>query len=428
MKSLLVLALAALFPVASRAQFIVDCTGATPGAFPSINAALPSAGPGSAILVTGPCTEDVYLTGQTNLALGAWWGQTATLNGRISISNLQGVYLYGLNVSSATSDGIAVASSRSVIVDTCTSNGNAGFGLSAGSVSEISVLAPSSFDNNAKGGLSVFGNSYVYMTAWNGLGHAITNNAGPGIWVSQASLTTFGHTTISNNTSSPGSNPGFGVSLFGGAKVQFGAISGSNVIQGNQAGGVSLQETSEITFWTFGGPPSFIQGNGPVGVTAGFGSQVTLFDDVEISGHTGPGLDLYASSQAYIFGANYIYNNGNASDPRSAGIRLDGNSEVFLRGGNVAQNVGPAILALVNSSADFTGVSFAANTRGIITCDSSAFMVSDLITSYASVPGVNCRIPHSLGNRGIWKSQPTMPDWSALKGLQNQYKARFLRK
>jgi hypothetical protein len=147
-----------------------------------------------------------------------------------------------------------------------------------------------------------------------------------------------------------------------------------------------------------------------------------LFDGVEISGHSGPGLDLFAMSQAYLFGANSIHNNGVASDSRSAAIRMDGNSEVFLRGGNVVQNVGPAILALVNSSADFKGVSFGSNTGGVITCDSSAFMISDISSGY-SPSVVNCRTPHSLGNRNMWKPVPVAPDWSALKALQKKYKA-----
>jgi hypothetical protein len=172
---------------------------------------------------------------------------------------------------------------------------------------------------------------------------------------SEASFLTFGHTTIANNVLGTGSSSGFGVDLRGGARAQFGAISGPNVITGNQQGGVSLQEKAEI--WN-GGSQTLIQNNGPVGVTASFGSQVTFFNDVEVSGHSGPALDLYANSQGYLFAANHLHNNGTVGDPRSAAIRVDGNSEAFQRGGLVSQNIGPAILALVNSSVDVTGVSF----------------------------------------------------------------------
>ncbi len=423
----LLLAFAVCFPAASRAQLVVDCTGATPGAFTTINAALPSAGPGTFILVTGPCTEDVALANQTNLFLGAWYGTRATVNGQISISDSHGIYLYGLNVSSATRSGISVSSTQAVIIDSCTSNGNAGNGLDLNGGSEALIISPASFDNNASGGIHLYTNSIVQLTSWNGQPIDISNNRGPGVWASQASFLTFGHTTIANNVLGTGSSSGFGVDLRGGAKAQFGGISGPNIITGNQSGGVSLQETAEASFFNFGSQ-TLIQNNGPVGVTASFGSQVTFFDDVEVSGHSGPALDLYGNSQGYLFGANYFHNNGTAGDPRSAAIRVDGNSEAFLRGGLVSQNIGPAILALVNSSVDFTGVSFSSNTGGVIACDSSAYMASDLATGLNTAPGVTCRMPHSLGNHSINKLQSALPDWSAIKALQAKYMARATRK
>jgi hypothetical protein len=172
-----------------------------------------------------------------------------------------------------------------------------------------------------------------------------------------------------------------------------------------------------------------IQGNGPVGVSVGLGSQVTFFDitgafNAQITDHTAAGVDLYANSQAYFNGSNQILRNGTLSDPRSAGIRVDGNSEVFLRGGQVAQNSGPGILALVNSSADFTGVSFSGNAGGeIITCDSSSWMVSDLTRpgSTVSTAGVVCKTPHALGNRDVFKALPTTPDWSGHKAQYDKY-------
>jgi hypothetical protein len=186
---------------------------------------------------------------------------------------------------------------------------------------------------------------------------------------------------------------------------------------------VFLQENAEISLFNFGSQ-TYIQNNGPVGITAGFGSQVTLYGGVEISGHSGPALDLYAHSQGNVNGTNNLHNNGVAGDPRSAAIRVDGNSEVFLRGGTIAQNVGPAILALVNSSADLTGVAFSSNSGGVVVCDSSAYMVSDLASGFATAPGVSCRTPHSLGNRNFQKLQPVAPDFSALKALQAKMMAR----
>jgi hypothetical protein len=425
---LTILVLAVFFPAMAHAQLIVDCSGNTPGAYTTINAALANVtGPGAVILVSGTCTENVVITNMFNLNLGAWWGQTATVHGNIAINTSEEIYIYGLNITNSASDGFTITSARGVTLDTCTSNGNQAYGLNASSMSQITVLGPASFDNNGSDGMDLAESSSV--TVYNGNGPTdISNNNGPGLYLSQANFWTTGATTLLNNrTSVPANpefaNPGFGVTEFGGARVQFGTCLGSNVIQGNQAGGVSVQESSEISLWNCGSNQNVIQGNGPVGISAGLASQVTIYDNVLITGHTGPGVDLFAASQLNAFGRNQISQNGSASDPRSAAIRIDGNSEAFLRGGQISQNAGPAILALVNSSVDFTGVAFAGNSGGIITCDSSAYMVSDLTSATIGSPaGILCRTPNSLGNHHFVPTFPTSADGSAQKARQAQYK------
>ena len=407
-------------PGALRAQFLnVDCSGANLYAYPSINAALPSAGPGAFILVTGTCNENIFLNGQNALNLGAYYGQSAQINGNVTINNSQNVYLYGLNVTNSFGDGIDVHSSRTVVLDTCSSVGNGGVGLVANGMSDVTIQAMGTFDYNVRGGISASESSQVLVVAWAGLVD-ISNNAGPGVWASQANFWTYGHTTIANNTFGPGSFSGYGIDLRGGAKAQVGGIFAPNVITGNQSGGAWLQENAEISFWD-GGQPDIIQNNGPVGVLAGFGSQVTFFSSSQISGHSSAGVDLYANSQGYFFGANAVQGNGSNADPRSAGIRVDGNSEAFLRGGQVSGNIGPGMLVLVNSSADFSGVSFSAN-GGVISCDSSSTMISDLAGPNTTPPaGVSCRTPHGLGGRQITKTQPSVPDWSAHKAQHDRY-------
>lgn len=412
-------------PGALRAQFLnVDCSGTNPYAYPSINAALPYAGPGAFILVTGTCNESVALYGQTALHLGAYYGQSAQVNGGITINNSQNIYLYGLSVTNSSGDGINISNSHSLTVDTCSSSGNAGVGMIVGGGSDVVVNAMGTFDYNARGGVNVGGNSIVQVVAWAGPAD-FSNNGGPGIWASQGDFSTLGSTTVANNLFGAGSSSGFGIDLRGGAHVQFGALFGPNHISGNQSGGASLQETAEISFWSIG-QPNLIQGNGPVGVAVGFGSQATFADisgplGTQISGHSSAGVDLYANSQAYFLGTNTVQGNGSSADARSAGIRVDGNSEAFLRGGQVSTNSGPGVLVLVNSSADFSGVSFSGNT-GIISCDSSSTMVSDLAGPNSTPPaGVSCRTPHGLGGRQVVKTQPIAPDWSAQKTLHDRY-------
>jgi len=415
-------------PGALRAQqFLnVDCTGANPFAYPSINAALPNATPGTFILVTGPCTENVSLNGQNALNLGAYFGQTATINGAISINNSQNLFLYGLNVTNTAGDGITVSnSSRGISLNVCSSNGNAGLGLRVNGGSNVIIGASGAFSHNAGGGMNIDGQSQVGLVAWAGPVD-ISNNTGPGVWESGSSLfETLGATNITNNVSGPGTNPGFGIELVGGARAQVGGLFGPNTVAGNQAGGAFLQENSEISFWSIG-QPNLIQGNGPVGVLAGLGSQVTFYDisgplGAQITDHTSAGVDIYANSQVFFHGTNEVLRNGTVADPRSAGIRVDGNSEAFLRGGQISGNSGPGVLVLVNSSADFSGVSFSGN-NGVIACDSSSTMVSDLTGPSSTPPaGVSCRTPHGLGGRQITKTQPLVPDWSAQKAQHDRY-------
>lgn len=408
-------------PILVRAQILVDCTAMDPGALPSISSALSIASPGSAIVIeSGPCNENVAVEGKNNLNLGTWWGQSVTINGGISVHDSQSVYLYGLNVTNPAGNGFAIANSRNTTLNTCTSSGNSGTGLQVAGLSDVSVVSSGTFDRNGGGGINVNDNSFVIVSAWGGP-IDISNNIGPGVYVARGSFTSLGNVTIVGNAAGVSSS-GFGVDMRGAATAQFGLIFGPNLIQNNQ-GGVSLQENAEISFWSFGGGfGNFIQSNGPFGVRAGFGSQVTFYDGTQITENTGPGVDIFANSQAYFWGHNQISRNGTIADPLSAGVRVDGNSEIFMRSGEVSMNNGPGLLALVNSSADFTGVTFLGNLAGTITCDSTATMISDLANA-TSTPGagVRCKTPHSLGNRLLLKTPPRIPDTSRLKAAQAKY-------
>jgi hypothetical protein len=241
----------------------------------------------------------------------------------------------------------------------------------------------------------------------------VSNNTLDGIECEQSTCGVLGNTTFTNNGIS-------GVDLIAGSKMEFAAYYGPNLIQGNKSGGVTARERSRISIFT---PQTTIRANGPVGVTAGFGSQVTL-SDVEITGHTSAGVDLYGNSQAWLSGANQIQNNGSNADSSSAGIRVDGNSEVFLRNGTIAHNFGPALLGLVNSSLDFSGVTFAANTGGIITCDNTAVMVSDLTPAALGLAEVaSCKTPRFLVNREIVTQAFALPNSAAQKAAHDKYVA-----
>lgn len=227
------------------------------------------------------CTEDVNLSNLSNLNFGAWWGTTATLHGHLAVNNSQGVYLYGLNVTNPNADGIDISSSRSINLDTITSNGSAGIGLSMAQTSDVNVTGPSAFDRNGNYRIQVSGNSMLTFGTWNGLPIEINNNKNVGLWVGQASFATYGSTTVVGNASPFAGTFAFGVMQFGGSRVQMGTCTGPIMITQNQSGGISVEEDSEISLWNCdAGFRSEVQNNGPVAISVGLGSQITIYDDV----------------------------------------------------------------------------------------------------------------------------------------------------
>jgi hypothetical protein len=434
---LLSLALFSLTALATAAHaqsyYFVDCSGTNPNDYSTIGAALAVAGPNSYVIVTGTCNENVAISNAWNLNLGAAYGQTAKITGNVSVTGSNSVFLYGLNVTNSSGDAFDITSSHNVTLWTCTASGNHGSGLTINHLSDVTVDGPGSFDDNGGGGFNASDNSFLNVLTWGGPVD-ISSNHGPGVSVGGGSeFVTLGNTAVENNINVPGgSRPdGFGIQEVSASKVQIANCSGGNQISGNESGGIDVREHSFLSIWNCGTVgENIVQNNGPVGLEVGLGSEVALYTNVVISGHAGPGVDVYAQGQLYMYGPNQISQNGSAGDPRSAGVVVDGNSEAYLRGGTISTNQGPGILALVNSSIDSVGATFSSNTRGVATCDSSAYMVSDLLPPNGNPhSGIDCRTPHHLGNRHDRSSSvPVAPDFTAQMNMAEQYKKHALLK
>lgn len=429
---LLLMALAATTTALAQSYYYVDCSGTNPADFATISAALAVAGPNSYILVTGICNENVSITNASNLNIGAFYGSTATVHGNISITASNSVFLYGLNVTNPSGDGFDVTSSHNVTLWTCTANGNAGVGLSVATLSDVVIQGPGSFDSNGSSGLGTTSNSRLAVIAWGGPVD-ISGNHGAGVGVNDGALfATYGNATIQNNINIPGGvrPDGFGIQAVSASIVQVANCNGTNQISGNQSGGIDVRERSRVSIWecgTNGG--NIVKDNGPVGLEVGMESEVALYVNVVISGHAEAGIDMYAGGQLYMIGPNLISQNGSSGNPRSAGVVVDGNSEAYLRGGTISTNEGPGILALVNSSVDSVGATFPDNTRGKITCDSSAYLVSDLLPAHGNPPpGIECRTPHHLGNGDRLATAPVAPDFTPQKNQAATYRKFASRK
>lgn len=418
----------------ARAQsYVVDCSGTNPSAqFTSISAALANTGNGGYVYVLpGTCNEDVTIYGLNNVSVGAFWGTRVSLNGSISVSGSANLYLYGFDVVSPnrtgnTPHGIAVSDSENVTIDACTSQNNPGNGLRVSGNASVYVSEWGIYDNNGDTGIRVSDHSYVSLVPWGGT-IDISGNLNSGVYLDRSVVENLGNVSIMNNRTAPGSTlpNGFGIDSRGAATGFAIAIFGPVTIANNHGGGVSLQENSEMSF---GGDQSWapsqvvIQGNGSIGVSAGFGSQVTMFGGVDVTGHSAAGVDLYANSQLYMTTTNQVTHNGFGTDAGKAGIRVDGNSEAYLRNGVIAQNGGPGVVALVNSSVDAVGVSLNSNAGGSFACDASGVITGDMTPSSLG-PANNCRIPGNsgIGHRFAPPSGP--PDWHAQKAVADRFKA-----
>jgi len=228
--------------------------------------------------------------------------------------------------------------------------------------SVVTVYSGTFTENN--NGIQIFGNATVDHASWAGGSIIMSDNRIAGLFLSSGgTYATGGNTIVQNNGSSVSAGPdGFGVDVRGAGRIQFGSYAGPNQISGNRVGGVSLSENAEVSFW---GGTNTLHNNGATGILEGFGSQVTLFGNVEISGHTAVGLDIGSRSQAYLDASvapNNIHNNGFGPGAVHAGIRVDGSSQLVLTGPNqVTQNGGPGVLGDINSSMDLSGSTISGN-------------------------------------------------------------------
>jgi len=415
------------------AQTIVDCSNQTPWAnFTSISSALANTGDGANIIVMpGGCSEDININGLSNVSIGALYGNRVALNGSFTINGSRNILLYGFDVSSpnnggAHPNGIQVSNSQNVMMDACTSKYNQGQGLHVEN-SSAHVQAWGVFDNNGGIGVNVSGHSYLSFLGWAG-NIDVSSNQNAGVYVERSQVDILGPVFIMDNRSTAGVGfpSGFGIDMRGAATATVFGIFGQNMIFNNRGGGISLQENSEISV---GGNVSWaaysdiIQANGPVGISAGFGAQLTLFGGVQVLGHTTAGIDVFGNSQAAIYlGSNVISQNGFGTDPARAGIRVDGNSEAYLRNAVISQNGGPGVLALINSSVDSFGSTFSSNAGGSFACDTSATVTGDMTAS--SLGSANlCKAPGNSGSQHRFPGMTKAPDWHSQKAIADRFKA-----
>jgi hypothetical protein len=312
-----------------------------------------------------------------------------------------------------------------VTLDTCTSSGNQSDGLDLNQMANVSVVGPSSFDNNGEYGINLTDHAALNLFDYWGPTD-ISGNSVMGVLLTELSeFSSVGNLTIENNGVGPSSGQstvvGYGIEIYGESGAQFGECFGPSIFKNNASGGISVLEDSQLSFWPCGeGHTGVIEGNGPVGITVGQGSQTTLSGEVQIRDHLGPGVDVSSNGNVFVEGSTVIENNGSANSARSAGVSLSGNSSALISGGQILSNFGPGLLVTLNSSAVFKQVAITGNVEGIIVCDNTSHMWTDL-TGPPQTKSIDCTTPSIPPVFPIVPLHYAMPEMSAVRARQARY-------
>jgi hypothetical protein len=428
-------------PAYATAQYnqwlTVDCSPGHPsGAFATITDAIAALADRTAIWVApgGTCNESITISDFTDVGIYSSPGSAFTLAGNLTIQNSRSVYIYGVNVTNSYGDGIDVNNSNAVTIEDSSGSNNSGAGLSA-NASNVTVNHTGSFDNNLGGGVVASLNSTLSFSGWwpPNPHFELIGNSGSGLRMDRSVVWIAGSTTISNTIPSGGGSfpDAFGIIGWGGAKAGLLGMTGPNSITGNQGGGIFLGETSELSMgggFSWANYPIAVQSNGPYGAYVSTGGQLTIFGLTQITDHTIAGVDVYAGSEANIYNTNGVVNNnviarnGTGFDSGRAGLRVDGNSQAYVRGASFSGNGGPGILALVNSSIDLGSSNFTSNLGGAVVCDGSAVMISDVAPSTLG-SGNACRIPPANGIQRHFSAGPPRPNQAQWKAYINKMHA-----
>jgi Right handed beta helix region len=384
-----------LLPVAAHANnAVVDCSGATPGAFTSITAALatlPKAGPNSITVSGGPCSDNVLVRGFSDLAIQSA-GPSVTINPAnpnrrlLNIFDSRNIFVGGPLVFNGGL-GIVVNQNSVAQFDGITIQNSTLQGIR--SVNSIVDVSNSSITNSTRPGISATGGS---MSVDGGV--TITGGAASGITM----LT--GHLILIGGDGTPGTenvisnNAGNGVGVSSTAEAD---ISGDNRIDNNKHNGVQVIHTSSL--FMSGGE---ILNNLGVGVHVGETSHGE-FDTVKVQGNGSSvttnnldfgsgeagGMEVVENSDLFIDGAMDVSNNS------SNGIFADESSVLSSLGGNtVNNNAGDGFLIEDLSIAHFFAKDTATgNGRFSLQCDDTSLVEGDTST----LTHVRCGRIHARG-------------------------------
>jgi hypothetical protein len=296
----------------------IDCSGATPGAFTSVEQAILNSPDHTSFSLAGNCTEQfvtiqhrsdlsfiaiapatIQVTSPNQQVLLITHSENITFAGPITITGGQGVLISSSNgvlfsgITIQNSGQFGITSSKSdflFIGGSVTANARTGVVTFGGTVELDGVT----ISNNGRLGVSA-ASTHLIMSDGNGLAPTVSNNGVAGVQLFNSSQGDFTDLQINNNA---GGNFGLFVSTNSAAVMQGGSINS------NTGTGVICISTSHCEF-----AQNQINSNTGGGIRAATHSELELDGAVQISGNNGTGILVDQHSAYTSNGGNTISNN-----------------------------------------------------------------------------------------------------------------------
>jgi hypothetical protein len=340
----------------------IDCSGATPGAFTSVEQAILSSPDHTVFTLTGNCTETIVDIQHRNdlsfIAIGPTTIQVISPDHEVLIITHSQNITFSGTITITGGQGVLVSSSNGVLFGGITIQNSGQFGLTSsnsqllfigGSVTTSTRTGVVTFggtveldgvtiSNNGRLGVSA-ATTHLVMSDGNGLPPIVSNNGLAGIQIFNSSQGDLTDLQITNNA---GNN--FGLEVFTNSAV---------VMQGG-----------------------VINSNSGIGVTCGSISHCE-FLQTQINGNSGGGIQTTTHSELDLDGAVQITGN------TGAGILVDQHSAFASSGGNtISGNTGDGLIVNALSTLDFVAPDTITATAGnlALNCNNGSMVTGDIST------------------------------------------------
>jgi len=354
----------------------IDCSGATPGAFTSIEQAISSSPDHTSFTLAGNCTETTIVIQHRN-DLGFFAAAPVTIQVSptspqvLDITHSENIS-FGGPITFTGSQGVIVSGSTGVLFGGVTFQNSSQFGIT--STNSDLLVSEGSITANARTGIVISGGTVELQ------GVNISNNGRLGI----SAETT--HLIMSDSNAGPPlvTNNGVGgVQLFNSSQGDFTDLQ----INNNAGGNFGLLALTNTAVVMQGGS---INGNAGIAVTCSSTSHCE-FSQTQINSNTGGGIRTSAHSELELDGAVQISGNG------GTGILVDQHSAYTSNGGNtISNNAGDALIVNALSTLNLiapdtvtaTGANLALNCNNgsLVTGDISAYKPKKCGTQFQAIP------------------------------------------